>query len=259
MSDNPEEVVPSPAEGESQPEAQSTWSLGDGYQSAPQAQQGPGGYGNPNAYQNQPAFAQPGGNAYGQQGPTSYQSANAYAGYGGYQGAGFAGGGFPGGGNPHPINPIDLPLYNAGFGAAVSRFFKKFVTFTGRASRSEYWWVMLFQLLIQIIPMILLFIALVGFISSGYNDFDNYVDSPEFASSIVTLLVAGIMYLVISLVFIIPTLALGWRRMHDVNIPGAVYLLSYVPMFSIVPLVIALMAPEPQGARFDQYSTPPVQ
>jgi hypothetical protein len=36
--------------------------------------------------------------------------------------------------------PLDKPLYGATFGQAISRFFKKYATFSGRASRSEYWW-----------------------------------------------------------------------------------------------------------------------
>ncbi|MDQ0577416.1 hypothetical protein QFZ29_003639 [Agromyces albus] len=36
--------------------------------------------------------------------------------------------------------PLSAPLYGASLGQAVSRFFRKYATFTGRASRSEYWW-----------------------------------------------------------------------------------------------------------------------
>ncbi len=35
---------------------------------------------------------------------------------------------------------LDQPYYGAPLGAAVQRFFKKYATFTGRASRSEFWW-----------------------------------------------------------------------------------------------------------------------
>ena len=34
--------------------------------------------------------------------------------------------------------PLDWPWYGIGFGAAVKRFFKKYATFSGRASRGEY-------------------------------------------------------------------------------------------------------------------------
>ena len=36
--------------------------------------------------------------------------------------------------------PLWAPYYGAPFPAAVKRFFAKYATFSGRASRSEYWW-----------------------------------------------------------------------------------------------------------------------
>ena len=36
--------------------------------------------------------------------------------------------------------PLEAPLRGATFGQAFARFFKKYVIFHGRASRSEYWW-----------------------------------------------------------------------------------------------------------------------
>jgi hypothetical protein len=43
-----------------------------------------------------------------------------------------------------PPPPLDLPHYGIGFVDAVKRGFKKYATFKGRASRSEYWWWTLF-------------------------------------------------------------------------------------------------------------------
>ena len=39
--------------------------------------------------------------------------------------------------DPHDLT---LPLYGAPFGPALSRFFRSYVRFSGRASRSEFWW-----------------------------------------------------------------------------------------------------------------------
>ena len=48
-------------------------------------------------------------------------------------------------GATRPAPPsLDLPYYGIGFVDAVKRGFKKYATFTGRASRSEYWWWALF-------------------------------------------------------------------------------------------------------------------
>ena len=40
--------------------------------------------------------------------------------------------------------PLELPYYGISFGGAIARGFKKYATFAGRASRSEYWWWTLF-------------------------------------------------------------------------------------------------------------------
>ena len=39
-----------------------------------------------------------------------------------------------------PVPPLDWPHYGIGFVPAVKRGFQKYATFTGRASRSEFWW-----------------------------------------------------------------------------------------------------------------------
>ena len=38
-----------------------------------------------------------------------------------------------------PGVPLDWPHYGIGFGGAVKRAFRKYATFSGRASLSEYW------------------------------------------------------------------------------------------------------------------------
>jgi hypothetical protein len=44
-----------------------------------------------------------------------------------------------------PASPsLDQPHYGISFGGAIARGFKKYATFAGRASRSEYWWWFLF-------------------------------------------------------------------------------------------------------------------
>ena len=57
---------------------------------------------------------------------------------------------------PYQQPGYQQPYYNGerpqvGFGEAISICFKKYVDFTGRARRSEYWWFMLFCLLITLV------------------------------------------------------------------------------------------------------------
>jgi|688.fasta_scaffold60695_2 uncharacterized membrane protein YhaH (DUF805 family) len=86
-------------------------------------------------------------------------------------------------------------------GNAISACFKKYATFTGRASRSEFWYFALFYFIIYIVG------AVVG--SSMGNEFISY------------LFIAPI---------IIPYLSVAVRRLHDVNKSGWFYL---VPFYNI--------------------------
>ena len=46
--------------------------------------------------------------------------------------------------------PLEMPHYGISFGGAIARGFKKYATFTGRASRSEFWRFGLFTNLVAI-------------------------------------------------------------------------------------------------------------
>jgi len=50
--------------------------------------------------------------------------------------------------------PLDQPLYGATFGEAIGRFWTKYATFDGRASASEYWWALLFVVLLCWVPLL---------------------------------------------------------------------------------------------------------
>ena len=71
------------------------------------------------------------------------------------------------------------------FSESISTCFKKYVDFSGRASRSEFWWFFLFRLLVQLPTM---WIPLLGFI--------------------------------VFLVLLLPTFSSTARRLHDVNRTG---------------------------------------
>lgn len=68
----------------------------------------------------------------------------------------------PVGGTP---DNLDLPLYGAGPVQAVVRFFKRWLKFQGRSSRSEFWWSMLAQFLVNAVMAAAMFsleLALAG-------------------------------------------------------------------------------------------------
>jgi uncharacterized membrane protein YhaH (DUF805 family) len=139
--------------------------------------------------------------------------------------------------------PLSAPLYGASFGQAISRFFKKYATFSGRASRSEFWWWFLFNL---IVSGVLYGIAAIGG-ASGATVAENgmMVPGPGFA-------VAVVPYGLWAVATIVPWLALSWRRLHDTNRSGTWYFIGFIPFVGgIILLVFFLMDSDPAGARFD--------
>ena len=134
--------------------------------------------------------------------------------------------------------PLDQPHYGIGVMAAVKRFFQKYATFSGRASRSEYWCVVLAFGAFSIPLSVLNVIA----VSAGVT-----IDasSPLFA-------VARVVAVLFGLAIIVPHMALTVRRLHDANLSGLLYLLNLVPYLGTLLLAaIAARPSNPHGVRFD--------
>lgn len=106
-----------------------------------------------------------------------------------------------------------MQQYQVSFGDAIQRAFNKYCCFTGRASRSEYWWWILFT-------------SLVGF-GFGFLTF-TVSEAFEYLSDIA------------SLAFLLPGLGLVWRRLHDINRSGANLLWAFLPIIGWVILLIYL-------------------
>ena len=142
---------------------------------------------------------------------------------------------------------LSLPLYGASFGQAVKRFFKNYTKFSGRASRSEYWWATLFCALIALVPDILLMIGVAMAVGSVAND--PYA-SPS-GAGIALIVIGGGLMAVFGLAVLVPSIAVAWRRLHDANFSGLFYLLNLTSIGGIVVLVMTIMPPKPEGQRFD--------
>lgn len=173
--------------------------------------------------------------------------------------------------------PADLtrPLYGASFGAAIKRFFKNYARFSGRASRSEYWWVVLFVCMLAVVPYFVTVISVIPFLWAEPESQEARVAGFLFFTGSALLSIGA-------LALIVPALALGWRRLHDANLPGVLSALILMPWFAmtvfgwlsqissddtlsvtrplfiiliftwIVPVVLAFLPPKPEGRRFDR-------
>ncbi len=111
-----------------------------------------------------------------------------------------------------------------GFGEALRTCLQKHATFSGRARRPEYWWFVLATVLLGLAATLVDIVLGTGTAEGG--------------------LIAGLM----SLALLLPTLAVTWRRLHDVNRPGWFIFLGLValpPM--LLATALAAMQADPGG------------
>ena len=102
------------------------------------------------------------------------------------------------------------------FGESISTCFKKYATFDGRASRSEFWWFFLFT-----------------FLASA-------------AAAYVSQAVSGIF----SLAVLLPSLAVGARRLHDIDKSGWFLLLWFIPLIGWIVLIVWAIQEGKEPNRF---------
>ena len=139
--------------------------------------------------------------------------------------------------------PLAQPYYGAPIGEAVKRFFTKYAVFTGRASRSEYWWWALVNYIV------LFALGTVALIAGGAPTVaaDGTVAPPSGGAIVVVLLIS-----LYGLATLIPHLALTARRLHDGNFSALFIFIALVPgIGGLILFILTLLPPKPEGARFD--------
>jgi uncharacterized membrane protein YhaH (DUF805 family) len=132
--------------------------------------------------------------------------------------------------------PLWEPLYGATPGQALGRFFRKYRDFTGRASLSEYWWVVLAQV-----------VVLGGLVAATQLTVVQSAGRPTLVP-----LVLAAATLVVVLATLFPSYALLARRLQDAGFNRNFILLTLVPLGSVVPVVMSLLPAKAAGARFDR-------
>jgi uncharacterized membrane protein YhaH (DUF805 family) len=149
--------------------------------------------------------------------------------------------------SPPPATAVPLwaPYYGAPLPEAVRRFWRKYAVFTGRASRSEYWW---WVLVAGVIGIVLEIVLAIGAGTSASVSSDGTVTpSPTALFGIVLGIIA-----LWGLATIVPSLALLARRLHDANLSALFILIGLVPFLGGIALLVMVILPSsPEGVRFD--------
>ena len=107
----------------------------------------------------------------------------------------------------------ELPM--VGFGEAISRGFRNYATFSGRATRAESWWWVLFTVLAGIV------LAVVDTLTGTMGMFGD----------------SGLLGFLFELATLVPSFALGARRLHDIDRSGWWQLLWLVLVIGWIVLI----------------------
>jgi uncharacterized membrane protein YhaH (DUF805 family) len=138
--------------------------------------------------------------------------------------------------------PLELPHYGASWAEAMRRFFLKYATFRGRASRSEFWWWALTAFVAS---------SVLRTLSNLNTDADTRESLGAFDSVAVTDPYSGVLA-VLQLAVFVPSLAISWRRLHDVDRSGAWTFITFIPVLGLIVYVVMTAGrSRPGGARFD--------
>jgi uncharacterized membrane protein YhaH (DUF805 family) len=141
--------------------------------------------------------------------------------------------------------PLSDPYDGATFRIALDRFWKKYATFTGRASKSEYWWAVLFIAITGAVVNVIDAAGLISMNLSSASATQPFAPSPLFV-------IGAILVGLWGLALIVPIYAVTVRRLHDTNRSGWFILMGFIPYAGpIILLVFTLGNSNPLGQRFD--------
>ena len=114
---------------------------------------------------------------------------------------------------------------------AYKSFFKGYVDFTGRSTRSEYWWIWLTNM-----------ILLVPFYSAYFKVLAN----PRNETALMALGGIAIIYMIFGIALFLPGLALTVRRLRDAGFHWALIFVIFIPMVGPLALLALLAMPTKQ-------------
>lgn len=113
----------------------------------------------------------------------------------------------------------EVGILGCGFALAVRRYFEKYLTFHGRATRSEYWWVVLMEWAIFIIA----------------NWLSKILPGAD---------------MIVALALFCPSLSLLVRREHDIGRSGTRVLAFLIPLVGWIMLLVDMLTRSAGSNRF---------
>ncbi|SFR67731.1 Uncharacterized membrane protein YhaH, DUF805 family [Agromyces sp. CF514] len=154
------------------------------------------------------------------------------------------------------------PWPGASLPQAMGRFMAGTFRLRGRASRSEYWWWMLVnvvflgttQLLIPTLitgrmPETNLVVGPFGsWLFANVHLFSVSQGVAPSSPAVTVFLLFALLWLIVT---VIPGFTIAVRRLHDSNLSGWWALLALIPPGGFVLLLLAARSSRPEGARFD--------
>jgi uncharacterized membrane protein YhaH (DUF805 family) len=112
------------------------------------------------------------------------------------------------------------------FDQAIKSLFSNYATFSGRARRSEFWFAQLFlslsALSASVVDTVLFGVSIDGF---------------------------GAVYTIFVLATVVPSLAVTWRRLHDMGKSGGFFFIGLIPLVGIILLIVWLATDSQPGAN----------
>lgn len=146
---------------------------------------------------------------------------------------------------PPAAGPFYLHGSTVGLSLALGQAFRHGFTYRGRASRSAYWWFVLFQAIC--LAALVTFIAVASAVTGGPARVHGTIAGDTIG---VTLIIAYLFLLYLALV----SLALLVRRLHDTGRTGWWACIAIVPFAGpLILLIVTTLAGEPVPNRYDQF------
>jgi uncharacterized membrane protein YhaH (DUF805 family) len=119
------------------------------------------------------------------------------------------------------------------FTEAIRTVLSKYTTFSGRASRPEFWWWVLFVVLLNVATGIVDATLIAP--TLGFEPYEELAGQP--------------LSLIVSLAILLPNISVSVRRLHDIDRSGWWYLIILIPFIGVLVIIYWAVQPGTSGSN----------